>query len=31
MALPGLPSQEASGQDRSAPNTRCPIHFRSGF
>ena len=31
MALPGLPSQEASGRDRSTPNTRWPIHFRSGF
>src|SRR6185503_15799923 len=31
MALPGLPSQEASGRDRSAPNTRWPVHFRSGF
>ena len=31
MALPGLPSQEASRRDRSAPNMRWPVHFRSGF
>jgi hypothetical protein len=31
MALPGLPSQEASRRDRSAPNRRWPVHFRSGF
>ena len=31
MALPGLPSQEASGRDRSAPNKRWPNSFRVRF
>ena len=30
-ALPGLPSQEASGRDRSAPIKRWPISFRVRF
>ena len=31
MALPGLPSQEASGRDRSAPNKRWPNSLRVRF